>query len=305
MPLTLPDKLPAIELLKNENIFVMNSTRADLQDIRPLRIACLNLMPIKVTTETDIVRLLSNTPLQIELEFIKLHSHKPTHTPIEHLMEFYIDFEEVKKHKYDGLIVTGAPVEHLEYDQVTYWGEVKEIFDWARTNVTSTFFFFFSAQAALYHYYGIKKYPLTKKMFGVFEHVTNDSQNPLFRGFDDVFYMRHSRHTEIRREDIERVENLQILAESADAGVSIVMGKDGREIFITGHAEYSPYTLDEEYKRDISKGLPIDIPRNYYPQNNPNLSPLVRWRSHANLLYTNWLNYFVYQVTPFDINTIE
>jgi homoserine O-succinyltransferase len=291
--------------LKQENIFVIDSSRASTQDIRPLKIAFLNLMPIKITTETDLIRVLSNSPLQVELQFIKIKSHTSKNTPIEHMREFYIDFDQIKKQKFDGLIVTGAPIEHLEYEEVKYWSEMQEIFDWARTNVTSCFFICWSAQAALYHYYGIPKYPLDKKMFGVFEHSVNDPLNPIFRGFDDVFYAPHSRHTEIRREDILKVPELTILSESPDSGVYMAMARNGREFFVTGHSEYNPKTLDTEYKRDVKKGLPIEIPRNYYKDNDPSKSPVVRWRSHANLLFTNWLNYFVYQETPFDINQIK
>lgn len=305
MPLTIPDKLPAIEILKEENIFVMDSSRAETQDIRPLKIAFLNLMPIKITTETDLIRVLSNSPLQIKLDFIKLKSHTSKNTPIEHMKTFYISFDEIRKRKYDGLIVTGAPVEQMEYTDVTYWNEMKEIFDWAKKNVTSSFFICWSAQAALYHYYGVPKYALGKKMFGVFEHTMNNPYNPIFRGFDDVFFAPHSRHTEIRREDIEKNTDLTILSESKDAGVYMVMARDGREFFITGHSEYAPDTLDTEYKRDLAKGLAIEIPANYYKDNNPSLEPVVRWRSHANLLFTNWLNYFVYQETPFDIENIH
>lgn len=305
MPLNIPDKLPAIEILKKENIFVIDTSRASTQDIRPLKIAFLNLMPIKITTETDLIRVLSNSPLQVELEFIKLKSHTSKNTSIEHMKTFYTNFSEIKKHKFDGLIVTGAPVEQMDFEDVNYWEEIQQIFDWAKTNVQSTFFICWSAQAALYHYYGIPKHALDKKMFGVFEHSVNDPLNPIFRGFDDVFYAPHSRHTEVKREDIEKVSELEILSESEDAGVYMVMARNGREFFVTGHSEYSPDTLDTEYKRDAAKGLPIEIPRNYYKDNNPENQPIVRWRSHANLLFTNWLNYFVYQETPFDINDIS
>ncbi len=305
MPLNIPDKLPAIEILKKENIFVIDSSRASTQDIRPLRIAFLNLMPIKITTETDLIRVLSNSPLQVELDFIKLKSHTSKNTPIEHMQAFYIDFEEIKKHKYDGLIVTGAPVEQMDFEEVTYWDELKEIFDWAKTHVTSSFFICWSAQAAMYHYYGIPKYDLPKKMFGVFEHTLDHPQNPVFRGFDDVFYVPHSRHTEVRRKDIEKVKELTILSDSDEAGVYMAMARGGREFFVTGHSEYSPNTLDTEYKRDVAKGLPIEIPRNYYLDNDPSKRPVVRWRSHATLLFTNWLNYFVYQETPFNIEEIH
>ena len=305
MPLNIPDRLPAIELLKEENIFVIDTSRATSQDIRPLRIAFLNLMPIKITTETDLVRVLSNSPLQIELDFIKLKSHTSKNTPIEHMMEFYIDFETVKKKKYDGLIVTGAPVEHLDFDKVTYWKEMTDIFDWAKTNVTSSLFICWAAQAAMYHYYGVPKHLLPKKMFGVFEHTANDPLNPIFRGFDDIFYVPHSRHTETRRADIEKAPELRIMAESEKAGVYMTMAREGREFFITGHSEYAAATLDTEYKRDVKKGLDIEVPKNYYKDDNPKNKPIVRWRSQANLLFLNWLNYFVYQITPFDINEIN
>jgi homoserine O-succinyltransferase len=305
MPLNIPDKLPAIEILKQENIFVIDSSRASTQDIRPLKIAFLNLMPIKITTETDLIRVLSNSPLQVELEFIKLKSHISKNTSIEHMKTFYTNFSEIKKHKFDGLIVTGAPIEQMDFEEVNYWDEIKEIFDWAKTNVQSTFFICWSAQAALYHYYGVPKHGLDKKMFGVFEHTVNNPLNPIFRGFDDVFYAPHSRYTEVRREDIEKVSDLQIISESKESGVYMVMARNGREFFVTGHSEYSPYTLDAEYKRDKAKGLPIEIPENYYKNNDPLQEPVVRWRSHANLLFTNWLNYFVYQETPFDIEDIH
>lgn len=305
MPLNIPDKLPAIEQLKKENIFVIDSSRALQQDIRPLKIAFLNLMPIKITTETDLIRVLSNSPLQVELEFIKLKSHVSKNTPIEHMKTFYIDFDQIKKKKYDGLIITGAPVELLDFEQVTYWNEITEIFDWAKNNVTSTFFICWSAQAALYHYYKIPKKPLDKKMFGVFEHTLNNPLNPIFRGFDDMFFAPHSRHTEIQKSDILKVPGLEILSESKESGVYMVMARNGREFFVTGHSEYAPETLDVEYKRDLKKGLPIEMPCNYYKDNNPTNKPIVRWRSHANLLFTNWLNYFVYQETPYNIEEIH
>jgi homoserine O-succinyltransferase/O-acetyltransferase len=305
MPIKIPDRLPAIELLKKENIFIIGDSRAMEQDIRPIRIALLNLMPLKITTETDLLRVLSNSPLQVELDLISIKSHCSKNTPLDHIREFYINFEQIREQKYDGLIITGAPVEQLEFEEVTYWKEITEIFDWAKTHVTSSLFICWSAQAALYHYYGIPKYPLDKKMFGAFEHTINEPLNPLFRGFDDVFYVPHSRHTDVKRRDIEKLPELSILSESIDAGVYAVLARDGREIFVTGHSEYAPETLDNEYKRDVAKNLLIEIPRNYYPDNNPANQPLVRWRSHANLLFTNWLNYFVYQVTPFNIDSIE
>lgn len=305
MPVNIPKKLPAVETLRKENIFVMDSERASNQDIRPLKLVVLNLMPLKITTETDLIRLLSNSPLQIELDFLQMESHTSTHTPIEHMMTFYKTFNEIKKSNYDGMIITGAPVEQMDFEEVNYWDELKTIFEWTRKHVTSTMYICWAAQAGLYHYYGVPKYPLNKKMFGVFEHSTLDPLNPIFRGFDDVFYVPHSRHTEIRAEDIKKVPELTLLSESPDSGVYIVMGRNGRELFVTGHSEYSPYTLDTEYKRDISKGLPIELPKNYYRNDDPDNAPLVRWRSHANLLFTNWLNYFVYQETPYDLESIS
>lgn len=305
MPLTLPDRLPAISLLEQENIFVMGSTRAATQDIRPLRIVVLNLMPIKITTETDLIRVLSNTPLQLDLTFMKIKSHTSKNTPVEHMRAFYKDFELLREEKFDGMIITGAPVEHLEFEEVTYWDEMTDIFDWARTHVTSTLYICWAAQAGLYYYYGVPKYPLPAKMFGIFPQKPLDPSQPIFRGFDDLFFMPHSRHTEIRRKDIEAVDDLTIIAESEESGVSIVMARGGREFFITGHAEYSPLTLDTEYRRDLAKGLPIDLPRHYYRADNPALGPVVTWRAHANLLFTNWLNYYVYQETPYNIDAIH
>ena len=305
MPLTLPDRLPAIELLKKENIFVMDSTRAHGQDIRPLRLAILNLMPIKITTETDFIRILSNTPLQVEIEFMKIRSHTSKNTPVEHMMAFYRDFAEMRKEKYDGLIVTGAPLEQMEYEQVRYWSELQEVFDWAYHNVQSTCYICWAAQAALYHFYGVPKYPTEQKIFGVFRHRLLRPELPIFRGFDDSFFAPHSRHSEIRREDIDRVNELEIVSESDEAGVHMVMAREGREFFITGHSEYAPLTLDSEYRRDVKKGLPITPPANYYEDDDPSRPPRVRWRAHANLLFTNWLNYYVYQTTPYDISKIE
>jgi len=305
MPLNIPDKLPAIRILQKENIFVMDASRASSQDIRPLKIALLNLMPVKITTETDLIRLLSNSPLQVEIDFIKMSTHISKNTPKEHMQAFYKDFNLVMNHKYDGLIITGAPVEQMPFEEVIYWKELTDILSWAKTNVTSSLFICWGAQAALYHYYGIPKYPLDKKMFGVFEHTKADSTNPILRGFDDVFYVPQSRHTEIRREDILKVPALTILSESKEAGVYMVTSCNGRELFLTGHSEYSPDTLDTEYKRDLAKNLPIEIPRNYYRDNNPDNPPVVRWRSQANMLFVNWLNYFVYQETPYNIETIK
>lgn len=305
MPLNLPDKLPAIEILKGENIFVIDSSRANQQDIRPLRMVVLNLMPLKITTETDLVRLLSNTPLQLEISFMKIKSHTSKNTPIEHMQTFYNDFDEMRHQKFDGMIITGAPVELMDYEEVSYWNEITEIFDWARTHVTSTFYICWAAQAGLYHHYGIPKYPLEKKKFGVYEHLALDPLHPIFRGFDDVFYVPHSRHTEVRKEDILNVPQLKLLSESEGAGVYMVEGREGREFFVTGHSEYSPFTLDVEYRRDKEKGLPIELPQNYYRDNDPTKEPLVRWKGHANLLFSNWLNYFVYQETPYNIEDIK
>lgn len=307
MPLNLPDKLPAINLLKEENIFVIDNSRANAQDIRPLKIVVLNLMPLKITTETDLIRLLSNSPLQIEVSFMKLKSHTSKNTPIEHMKAFYRDFASMREERFDGMIITGAPVEHLEFEDVNYWNEITEIFDWTRTHVTSTMYICWAAQAGLYYHYGIPKYQLDKKMFGIFEHHVTEgfSHLPIFRGFDDVFYVPHSRHTEVRREDIDKCKELQVVSESDESGVHIVMARGGREIFVTGHSEYSPYTLDGEYRRDLGKGLPIDMPKNYYRNDDPEQGPLVRWRSTANLLFCNWLNYYVYQETSYDINQIR
>ena len=304
MPLRLPDRLPAIDLLKRENIFVMDNTRAHPQDIRPLRIVILNLMPLKITTETDLIRLLSNTPLQLDISFMKLKSHTPRNTPIEHMMMFYRDFETMRNEKFDGMIITGAPVESMDYEDVSYWPEIVDIFNWARTHVTSTLYICWAAQAGVYHFYGVPKYPLSKKMFGIFEQHTLYPQMPIFRGFDDRFMMPHSRHSEIRKADVEACQDLTLLAESAESGVSILMARNGREFFITGHMEYAPNTLDNEYKRDFGVRSDVEIPRNYYLNDDPQQPPLVSWRAHANLFYSNWINYYVYQETPYDINKI-
>lgn len=305
MPLNIPSNLPAVDALKKENIFVKDSESAANQDIRPLKIIVLNLMPLKITTETDLIRLLSNTPLQIELDLLKIKSHTSKNTPVEHMLTFYKDFDTIKKQRYDGMIITGAPVENLDYTEVTYWDEIMEIFDWARTHVTSTLYICWAAQAGLYHYYGVPKYPLEKKKFGVFKHKILDPKNPIFRGFDDLFYAPHSRHSEIRRADIEKVPGLKILSESEEAGVYIVQGRNGREFFVTGHSEYAPNTLRDEYFRDKDKGMDIEIPCNYFEDDDPQKKPIVRWRSHGNLLFTNWLNYFVYQKTPYNISRIR
>ena len=305
MPLRLPDKLPAIDLLKQENIFVMDDSRAHMQDIRPLKIVILNLMPLKITTETDLIRLLSNTPLQLEISFMKLRSHTPKNTPIEHMMMFYRDFAQMRNEKFDGMIITGAPVETLDFEDVNYWDEMTDIFAWARTHVTSTLYICWAAQAGLYYHYGIPKYPLAKKMFGIFPQTPLEPQLPIFRGFDDVFQMPHSRHTELHREDILAHPDLTLIAESPDCGVSMVMARNGREFFVTGHLEYAPNTLDNEYKRDKDIRDDVDLPKNYYRDDDPAKGPVVTWRAHANLLYSNWINYYVYQETPDDINKIE
>lgn len=305
MPVNIPDQLPAIELLKKENIFVIDATRASHQDIRPLKIVILNLMPLKITTETDLLRLLSNSPLQIEVDFMKIQGHTSKNTPIEHMREFYQDFDRIRNKKYDGMIITGAPVEHLPFEEVTYWKEMQAIMNWAETNVFSTLFICWAAQAALFHHYGIPKYPLSQKMFGIFRHTLSDDKLPIFRGFDDEYYVPHSRHTEIRRSDIEKVEGLSIISESEESGVNMVTGKGGRQLFITGHLEYARYTLDGEYRRDQAKNLPIQVPVNYYSGDNPSQQPLIRWKSAANLLFANWLNYYVYQETPYNLEELH
>ncbi|MDR1763075.1 MAG: homoserine O-succinyltransferase [Dysgonamonadaceae bacterium] len=299
MPVNIPHKLPAVEILKKENIFVMDDLRASSQDIRPLKVALLNLMPLKIITETDFVRLLSNSPLQVEIDLLKMKTHDSKNTPAEHLLTFYKNFEDIREDYYDGMIITGAPVELLEFEEVNYWEELKEIFDWASRHVTSTLYICWAAQAGLHHFYNIPKYPLPKKKFGVFRHTFN-YHVPLFRGFDDEFYIPHSRHTEIRRGDILQNPALTLLSESEEAGVYIVMSRGGREIFMTGHSEYAPDTLNNEYRRDLAKGLPIDMPVNYYRDDDPDKGWVVRWRAHAHLLFKNWLNYYVYQATPFN-----
>ena len=305
MPLRIPDKLPAIDILKKENIFVMDNTRAHTQDIRPLKIVILNLMPLKITTETDLVRLLSNTPLQIDITFMKLKSHTPKNTPIEHMMMFYKDFDVIKEERFDGMIITGAPVENFEFEEVGYWKEITTIFEWAKSHITSTMSICWAAQAGLYYHYGIPKHPLKKKMFGIFEQRCNNPLLPIFRGFDDIFYMPQSRHTEVRKEDIVSDGRLDLIAESEESGPTIITANGGREFFITGHFEYAPLTLDQEYRRDLGKRDDVEMPKNYYIGNNPENKPLVRWRAHANLFFTNWINYYVYQETPYDINMIR
>ncbi|WP_166334052.1 homoserine O-acetyltransferase MetA [Sphingobacterium chungjuense] len=304
MPVKIPNNLPAIELLKEENIFVMSDLRASTQDIRPLRVLILNLMPLKITTETDFVRLLSNNPLQVEVEFLRLDTHTPKNTSEEHLELFYKGFSQVTENFYDGMIITGAPVEMLPFEEVSYWNEMKAIFDWAKTHVTSTLYICWAAQAALHHFYGVEKVPLDHKLFGVFKHNTTENRSPLFRGFDDEFYIPHSRHTTIAKEELLAQNEISILAESDEAGVAVVCSRGGREFYLTGHSEYSPWTLHEEYLRDVERGSEIQLPINYYRNDDANNPPLVRWSGHANLLFNNWLNYFVYQETPYDLRDV-
>jgi homoserine O-succinyltransferase/O-acetyltransferase len=305
MPVVIPDALPAKEILAQENIFVMGEDRAVHQDIRPLKIAILNLMPTKISTETQIMRLIGNSPLQVEIRLLRMASHDSKNTPEAHLQAFYRTIYEVEQERFDGLIITGAPVEHLPFEEVDYWEELKYIMDWRETHAFATFYICWGAQAGLYHHFGIPKYPLPEKMFGVFPHQANYKNVPLLRGFDDTFYAPHSRHTEIRRTDLEQVPELDLLVESEEAGVYIVATKDRRQVFVTGHSEYDPLTLKGEYDRDVRLGLPIKVPRNYYPNDDPTQPPMVLWRGHSNLLYVNWLNYYVYQETPYDLNRLN
>ncbi len=306
MPIKVSDSLPAIEILNNENIFVITETRAMTQDIRPLEIAVLNLMPTKVETETQLLRVLGNTPLQINVQFIHTKTHVSKNTSKSHIETFYKTFDDIKDSKFDGLIITGAPVETLDFEDVDYWDELCRIMEWSKENVTSTFHICWGAQAALYYHYGVPKYELPEKVFGVFKHKipAEKKHKILLRGFDDIFYAPHSRHTCVEKSDIEKVPALEILAESEDAGVYIITDKNERRFFITGHSEYDADTLQKEYLRDVEKGLDINVPQNYFPDDDPTKEPMVRWRAHANLLYSNWLNYFVYQTTPYDIKTI-
>jgi homoserine O-succinyltransferase len=305
MPIKIPNDLPAVKILSDENIFVMTETRAVTQDIRPLKILLLNLMPKKIETETQFSRLLGNTPLQVELEMIHTKSHKSKNVAEEHLLAFYKTFDEIKENYYDGFIITGAPVEHMEFEEVEYWEELTEIMEWSKTHVHSTLHICWGAQAGLYYHYGIKKYPLPEKLFGVFAHKVDYKKSILFRGFDDSFMVPQSRHTTVKAEDIAEVPELKILSTSDEAGVYAVMSKKGRHIFITGHSEYDAETLKAEYVRDLTQGKPISIPKNYFPKDNPKKAPIVSWRAHANLLFSNWLNYFVYQTTPYDIKSVS
>ena len=304
MPIQIPNDLPAAGVLQQENIFVMPQDRAMKQDIRPLEIVLLNLMPTKIVTETQLSRLLGNTPLQVHLELMHMKTHTSKNTAQEHLLNFYKTFDELKDRKFDGMVITGAPVENMPFEDVDYWQELCQIMQWSTTNVHSTFHICWGAQAGLYYHYGIPKYPLDAKMFGVFEHIKDYPRSILLRGFDDVFYAPHSRHTTVRREDVEKVPELKILASSEEAGIYAIMSKGGRQIFVTGHSEYDPDTLEKEYLRDKNQGLAIAVPRNYYPGDDDTKRPVVRWRGHANLLFSNWLNYFVYQTTPYDIMNI-
>ena len=304
MPIQIPNDLPAAGILQNENIFVMSETRAETQDIRPLEIVVLNLMPTKVVTETQLSRLLGNTPLQVHMELMHTVSHKAKNVTQEHLLTFYKSFDDLKDRKFDGMVITGAPVENLPFEDVDYWDELCQIMEWSKTNVHSTFHICWGAQAGLYYHYGVQKKPLDEKMFGVFPHRADYKRSILLRGFDDEFWVPHSRHTTVLREDIEAVPGLKILASSEEAGVYAVMSKEGRQIFITGHSEYDADTLKTEYLRDKNLGLPIKVPQNYFPNDDDTQDPVVRWRGHANLLFSNWLNYFVYQTTPYDIMAI-
>lgn len=305
MPIKIPDKLPARKVLAGENIFVMTEKRALTQDIRPLKLAIVNLMPTKIVTETQLLRLLGNTPLQIEIDFVNTITHNSKNTSETHLISFYKDFEQIKNQKYDGMIITGAPVEKMEFEEVDYWDELKKIMDWSTENVTSTLHICWAAQAGLYYHYGIPKYNVDKKVFGIFKHKVRYKKAMLMRGFDEFFYAPHSRHTTVLEKDISKCSDLQIMASSDEAGIYIVTSRDKKRIFVTGHSEYDKYTLHQEYMRDVEKGLEIDMPVNYYPDDNPKNEPMVTWRAHANLLFTNWLNYYVYQTTPYDINKIK
>ncbi len=302
MPIKIPDHLPAKNILGKENVFVMDESQAFHQDIRPLRVVILNLMPTKEITETQILRLLANTPLQVEFVLLHPKTHTSKNTSTDHLEAFYKTFDDIKHERFDGMIITGAPVEQLEFEEVSYWEELRQIMDWSKKFVTSTLHICWAAQAGLNHHYGVKKYSLDKKLFGVFRHTISCNNVVLLRGFDEEFYVPQSRHTEVRREDIERIEGVEILSESDEAGVYIVSSNGGKQIFVTGHSEYDPLTLKLEYDRDVDRGFDIAIPSNYYPNNDATQVPVSKWRAHANLLFSNWLNYYVYQKTPFDWN---
>ena len=304
MPIQIPNDLPAAEILHQENIFVMKQTRAETQHIRPLEIVLLNLMPTKIATETQLSRLLGNTPLQVHLELMMVSSHRSKNTPQEHLLTFYKTFDELKDRKFDGMVITGAPVEQMPFEEVDYWPELCRIMEWSKTHVHSTFHICWGAQAGLYYHYGIQKRPLPRKLFGIYPHHADYKRAILLRGFDDVFWIPHSRHTTVDRADIEKIPGLKILASSEQAGVYAVMNKEGRQIFVTGHVEYDADTLEREYLRDKNQGLPIQVPENYYPQDDDTQPPVVCWRGHAHLLFSNWLNYFVYQTTPYDIMAV-
>ena len=304
MPICISNSLPAAKVLEAENIFVMYEDRASKQDIRPLKIVILNLMPKKIETETQLLRLLGNTSLQVDVELLQTATHTSKNTSQEHLLKFYKTFDDIKDERFDGMIITGAPVEQMEFEEVSYWDEMCEILEWTKTHVYSTFHICWGAQAGLYYHYGIPKYPLPAKKFGVFPHKILVDNHALLRGFDEVFMVPHSRHTEVRRRDIAKESALTLLTYSEDSGVHIVSSKDGRQIFVTGHSEYDRMTLADEYFRDLNKGLPIETPYNYFPDNDTNRQPLFTWRSHANLLYSNWLNYFVYQNTPYDLSKL-
>ena len=301
MPINIPDDLPAYKVLTAENIFVMNQTRATTQRIRPLKILIVNIMPLKITTETQLLRLLSNTPLQLEVELIHMSTHDSKNVPKEHLLTFYKTFKDIKENSYDGMIITGAPVEQIPFEEVDYWPELCEIMDWAKTHVTSTFHICWGAQAGLYYHYGLKKVLLPKKLFGVYHHKVMNRKNPLVRGFDDYFLIPHSRHTTVFSKDIYQCRELTVLAESDEAGVLLCMSEGGKEIYVMGHPEYDRYTLHKEYMRDKEKGLPIEVPKNYYPDDDDTQKPSLEWRAHCNILYSNWLNYFVYQITPYEL----
>ena len=305
MPLNVPDNLPAIDVLKEENIFVMTETKAIHQDIRPLKLVILNLMPVKITTETHLLRILSNSPLQVEISLLNIENHVSKNTPIEHLKAFYLNFNKIKDQKFDGMIITGAPVELLNFEEVDYWEELKTIMEWTKHHVTSTLYICWAAQAGLYYHYGVRKYPADQKIFGIFKHTVNNPLIPLVRGFDEEFLAPHSRHTDIRKEDLLKIKELEIISESKEAGVYIVASKDGRQIFVTGHSEYDADTLKEEYERDLAKGLPIELPKNYFPDDDASRQPKTLWKGHASLLFSNWLNYYVYQQTPYELDEIN